>query len=106
MLRNIFSAFAILVLIIAGTRVATRGLRIAAIDHELSVGYATDRFGEPADPDPTKPDSGEIWREEQVAKDDKRTMLHLAAAAPGLIWLTYELGARSRRGNKPPQKTP
>lgn len=76
---------------------ATRSARIAAIDHELNLGYATDRFGEPSVPG--KPDSGDVWRAEQVASDNKVTFWLLAAALPALFWVCLAVRRARRRGN-------
>lgn len=89
---------ATVVLIVTGYWLVTRTARIASIDYELNLGYATDRFGEPSDP--SKPDSGDLWRAEQITRDNKVTFWLTAAAMPALLWVIRSAIRRSaERGN-------
>ena len=72
-------------MISTGYWMVTRSARIAEIERELNLGYATDRFGEPSVPG--KPDSGEVWRAEQVSRDNKITLWIMVAAVPSLLWV-------------------
>jgi cytochrome bd-type quinol oxidase subunit 1 len=81
------------VLLVTAYWLLTRSARIAAIDYELNLGYATDRFGEPSDP--SKPDSGDVWRAEQIATDNKVTFGLIAAAAPAVLWVLCSMIKRS-----------
>ena len=87
MALKIFNVVAALVLIVTAYRVATRPFRVAKIDYELNQGYATDRWGEP----PSLPDAGKLWREEQVSRDDRVTILLCVATIPALIWMGRRL---------------
>ena len=83
--QTLVTWLAVAILVAAGAWFITRGGRIAQIDRELSLGYATDRFGEPNDP--SKPDSGEVWRAEQVSRDNKITLAFSIGAASALLWI-------------------
>jgi len=89
-------------LISTGYWMVTRSARIAEIDHELNLGYATDRFGEPSVPG--KPDSGEVWRAEQVSRDNQITLWVLVAAVPSLLWVIVRVWNRpTAKGKSQPQ---
>ncbi|MCA8991240.1 MAG: hypothetical protein KDA88_04635 [Planctomycetaceae bacterium] len=93
---KLITTISVIVLLATAGRVATRSVRMTAIDHELSLGYATDRWGEPNPANPPGPDAGELWRAEQVAHDDRTTLLFLAVSVLPAVWITYVCVQRYR----------